>query len=235
MANFAKGMIDMSVSIYSKLLGINRCYVIKAGGCIMVDTGPSISERAIENWLRTIPISPQDIQLIVLTHGHADHVGAALRVKNFTGAKIAIHEYDKDMFENGDVVWPSAVTKWGRVLRAGLKPLTGLFRFHGGKVDLVLGNEGLSLAEYGIPGRVIHTPGHTLGSVSVLLETGDAFVGCMTHNNFPFRFSPGLPIFAEDLPILRDSWRSLVEQGAEMIYPAHGGSFSAEVMLKALS
>jgi glyoxylase-like metal-dependent hydrolase (beta-lactamase superfamily II) len=227
-------MIDMSVTIYSKRLGINRCYVIKSGGCIMVDTGPSISERAIENWFRTIPISPQEIQLIVLTHGHADHVGSALRVKKITGSKIAIHEYDKEMFENGDVVWPSAVTNWGRVARVVLKPLTPLFRFHGGKVDVVLGNEGLSLAKYGIPGKVIHTPGHTPGSVSVLLETGDAFVGCMTHNSFPFRISAGLPIFAEDLPKLRDSWRSLLEQGAETIYPAHGDSFSAEAILKAL-
>ncbi len=115
-----------------------------------------------------------------------------------------------------------------------LKPLTPLFRFHGDKVDVVLGNEGLSLADYGVPGRVIHTPGHTPGSVSVLLETGDAFVGCMTHNSFPFRLSPGLPIFAEDLPELRDSWRSLLEQGAETIYPAHGDSFPSGDILKAL-
>jgi glyoxylase-like metal-dependent hydrolase (beta-lactamase superfamily II) len=224
----------MSVNIYSKRLGINRCYVIEAGGCIMVDTGPSKSERAIEKWLRTIPIRPQEIQLIVLTHGHADHVGSASRVKKITGAKIAIHEYDKDLFENGLVVWPSAVTTWGHMARIVLKPLRPLFRFPGVKVDVVLGNEGLSLAEYGIPGSVIHTPGHTLGSVSVLIETSDAFVGCMTHNNFPFRLSPGLPIFAEDLPKLRDSWRSLLEQGAETIYPAHGDSFSSGVILKAL-
>jgi len=225
----------MSVDIYSKRLGINRCYVIKADGCIMVDTGPSISESAIENWLRTIPIDPQEIQLIVLTHGHADHVGAASRVKKITGAKIAVHKYDKDMFENGDVVWPSAVTNWGRLMRAMLKPLSSLFRFQGGKVDVVLGNEGLALADYGIPGRVIHTPGHTPGSVSVLLETGDAFVGCMTHNSLPFRIGPGLPIFAEDLPKLRESWESILEQGAETIYPAHGDPFDSGDILKALS
>lgn len=97
------------------------------------------------------------------------------------------------------------------------KPLTPLFRFPKGRVDVVLRNEGLSLVDYGIPGRVIHTPGHTSGSVSVSLETGDAFVGCMTHNSFPFRLSPDLPIFAEDLPRLRDSWRMLLEQGVETI------------------
>jgi glyoxylase-like metal-dependent hydrolase (beta-lactamase superfamily II) len=44
-------------------------------------------------------------------------------------------------------------------------------------VDVVLGDEEVSLAEYGIPGKVVYTPGHSSGSVSVLLETGEAFVG----------------------------------------------------------
>jgi glyoxylase-like metal-dependent hydrolase (beta-lactamase superfamily II) len=139
------------------------------------------------------------------------------------------------MFENGVVVWPSAVTTWGHVARVVLKPLAPLFRFPKGKVDVVLSNEGLSLAEYGIPGRVIHTPGHTPGSVSVLLETGDAFVGCMTHNGFPFRLSPNLPIFAEDLPRLRESWRMLLEQGVDTIHPAHGEPFSSEAIMETLS
>ena len=225
----------MSVSIYSKRLGINRCYVIKASGCIMVDTGPSISERAIENWFKSIPVEPEEIQLLVLTHGHADHVGAASQVKNITGTKIAIHENDKDMFEQSEVVWPSPVTTWGRVAIKTMMPLTSLFRFNGSNVDVVIGDEGLTLAEYGIPGRIIHTPGHTLGSVSVLLETGDAFVGCMTHNAPPFRLSPGLPIFAEDLSKLRDSWELLIDKGAEMIYPAHGNSFPVSDIRKVLS
>ena len=225
----------MSLTIYSKRLGIDRCYEIKASGCIMVDTGPSMSERAIENWIKSIPVEPEEIQLLVLTHGHADHVGAASQVKNITGAKIAMHENDKNMFETGEVVWPSAASTWGRVARYLLKPLTPIFRFNGSKVDVVIGDEGLSLVEYGIPGRIVHTPGHTSGSISVLLETGEAFVGCMTHNAPPFRLSPGLPIFAEDLIKLRESWRSIIDQGVETIYPAHGDSFPVGVILKTLS
>jgi glyoxylase-like metal-dependent hydrolase (beta-lactamase superfamily II) len=225
----------MSVDIFSKRLGINHCYVIKADGCILVDTGPPGTGRAINDWLRTLPIDPKEIQLIVLTHGHADHVGSAKRVKEFTGAKIALHEYDTAMFEGGIVVWPTAVTNWGRVARLILRPLTPLFRFTGSSVDVVIANDGLSLKEYGIPGRVVYTPGHTSGSVSVLLETGDAFVGCMTHNGFPFRLGPGLPIFAEDLPKLKESWKVILEHDVRMIYPAHGGPFSPEIILESIN
>lgn len=201
----------------------------------MIDTGPPRSEQAIEDWLRVIGIRPDEIQLIILTHGHADHVGSALGVKQLTGAKIAIHEYEKYAFENGIFVFPSAVTAWGYIVRTALTPLIGMFRLPETPVDVVLRDEGLSLVEYGIQGRVIHTPGHTPGSVSVLLDTGDAFVGCLAHNNMPFRLSPGLPIFAEDLSKVKESWSLLFEKGAKNIYPAHGEPFSVEVIHKALS
>ncbi|HAA85644.1 MAG TPA: hypothetical protein DCE14_04735 [Kosmotogaceae bacterium] len=103
-------------------------------------------------------------------------------------------------------------------------------KFSGVRADIVLGSEGLNLAEYGIAGEVIHTPGHTSGSVSVLLETGEAFVGCLAHSNFPFRYGPGLPILADEPQRLKSSWNTILERGAETIYPAHGKPFSAEAI-----
>ena len=102
-------------------------------------------------------------------------------------------------------------------------------------VDLVIGDQGFSLTEYGIPGEVIYTPGHSPGSVSVLLETGDAFVGDMAMNKFPLRIFPGLPIFAEDIAQVRESWNLLLNAGAKTIYPSHGEPFSADIIKKALS
>lgn len=67
-------------------------------------------------------------------------------------------------------------------------------KYPGTKPDIVMDTEEFSLWEYGIDGRVLHTPGHTKGSVSVLLESGELFAGCMAHNRFPFRLTPGLPI-----------------------------------------
>ena len=174
----------MPVKIYSKRIGINRCYVIKADGCIMVDTGPPKSGKVIEKWLGEILLDPQKIRLTVLTHGHADHVGSALRVKNFTGARIALHEEDTYMIENSQTVWPAAASTWDHIARYLFRPLASVLRFDSFKTDVIIGDEGLSLEEYGIQGKVISTPGHTPGSVSVLLETGDAFEGCMPITSF---------------------------------------------------
>ena len=93
-------------------------------------------------------------------------------------------------------------------------------------VDIGITEKGFSLSAYGIPGRVISTPGHTEGSVSVLLESGEAFVGDLAMNKVPLRFTPGLPIFAEDIHRVKASWKKLMKMGAETIYPGHGKPFT---------
>ena len=99
---------------------------------------------------------------------------------------------------------------------------------------MILRDEGLSLAEYGIPGKVIHTPGHTPGSVSVLLETGEAFVGCMAHNIRMFTLRPNLPIYAENIEQIKVGWKVLIDEGVKMIYPGHGKAFPVEKIKKYL-
>lgn len=130
---------------------------------------------------------------------------------------------------------PPGVTTWGRIMGFMLRIFSPLYHLPATGVDVVLEDEGLSLAEYGIPGKVIHTPGHTSGSVSVLLERGDAFVGDLAMNGLPLRLRPGLPIFAQDLPAVRESWKRLLDLGARTVYPAHGEPFSADIIRKALS
>jgi glyoxylase-like metal-dependent hydrolase (beta-lactamase superfamily II) len=71
--------------------------------------------------------------------------------------------------------------------------------------------------------------------VSILLETGDVFVGDLAMNKFPLRLSPGLPIFAEDWDKVKESWKMLLDQGAKTVYPAHGEPFPADIIQKELS
>ena len=106
--------------------------------------------------------------------------------------------------------------------------------FPSASVDLVLGDDDFSLEPYGIHGRVIHTPGHTSGSMSLLLDTGDAFVGDLAVNGLPFRIGPGMPHVGENADAIKESWSLIISSGARQIYPAHGKPFSADVLEKLL-
>jgi len=224
----------MRVSIHPIGLGA-QCYVVQGEGSIMIDGGTPNQAKGFMKALERLAVQPEDIQLLVITHGHWDHIGSAKDIKELTGTKIAMHHREKDQLEKSRKVLPPGVTPWGRIIMGTTAMIMPFVRIPATDVDVVLGDEALSLAEYGIPGKVIYTPGHTMGSVSVLLETGDALVGDLAMNGFPMRFSPGLPIAAEDMQRMKESWKLLLEQGAQTIFPGHGKPFSAEIIRKSLS
>jgi hydroxyacylglutathione hydrolase len=226
----------MSTDIFSLKLGFNRSYLIRGGkGIIMIDCGMPNKLRAFEKLISGYNINPDEVKLIVLTHAHIDRIGSARAIKLFTGAKIAAHEDEKILMENGRFVWPKGVTGWGKISRILFLSYLKVKRIAKAKVDLVLKNDDYALTDYGIDGRIIFTPGHTSGSISVLLKTGEAFVGCLAHNGFPFRSSPGLPIFADDLEKTKESWKLLIDKGARMIYPGNGNPFPVEVIKQYLN
>jgi len=224
----------MGVKIYTIPLGFDHCYILQDKGTVMVDGGSPKTVKQFRKTIEEIHLNPKDIKLMILTHGHWDHIGSAKEIKDLTGAKIALHEKEKEWLEKSQKPMPPGVTLWGHIFGGIIRTFLPFIHIPSTKVDLVLGDESMSLSEYGIPGRVIHTPGHSSGSVSVLLETGEAFVGDLAMNKFPLRLSPGPPIFAEDWEALKKSWQILLDQGAKTVYPAHGEPFSVDIIRKGL-
>ncbi len=222
--------------IHTVPVGFDRCYILESEGVVMVDGGAPGRARAFRAGLARLALQARDISLIVITHGHFDHFGSARAIKDMTGARLAVHERDRAALDEGrSLAVPPALTAWGRVLLLALRPVAVRLRIPPAPAEVVLTERDLPLAPFGLHGRVIHTPGHTDGSVSVLLDSGEAFVGDLAMNGFPLRRGPGMPAFARDFAQVQASWRKLLEAGATAIYPAHGRPFPAEVLRRELA
>lgn len=218
----------MVSEIISFSLGVTSCYLIIGNDIVMVDAGMPNKLQLFKKVLSKHKIDPSRIKLIVLTHSHFDHAGSARDIRNLTGAKIAIHESEAECVERDRVLIPKSVNLKGKIT----KPLIFSFKIPFPKFtpDILLRNDPYPLSEFGIDGQIIHTPGHTTGSLSVILNSGEAFVGCMAHNGFPFRLKPGLPIYAQDIESIKETWKTLIDRGITFIYPGHGKAFPVEVM-----
>jgi hydroxyacylglutathione hydrolase len=210
-------------------LGIDNCYLLCGERKILIDGGAPGRIQDFRRSLAQLGISPTEIYAILLTHGHADHIGSLYALRDLTGAQIWAHQADSVRVECGNPALPPGVTAWGRAL-IGLGHLFYRPKITPCKVDLRLGDDNVSLAKYGVPGRVIHTPGHSSGSVCVLLDTGEVFAGDMAMNAWFLRRTPGIAVLAEDREVMVQSWKKLIRMGARWVYPAHGRDFPIELI-----
>lgn len=226
----------MQTLIHHIGLGFDDCWIIQGDKAIMIDGGAPGQGKAFDRALADRHLPPESVQLLIITHGHWDHIATASHIKKTTGARIAMHHLEQEWLERSLKPQPPGVTPWGRVLGQILAGIMPLVHIPPATVDMTLDGKNLPLplAEFGIPGKIIHTPGHSPGSVSVVLDSGEAFVGDLAMHKLPLRRSPGLPIFADDLGIVKQSWLRILNAGARTIYPAHGKPFSADVFREVL-
>ncbi len=218
------------MNIYTLRMGITRCYIIQDKGTIFVDCGPPNKLANFVKGMQEVSIDPKEVKLIVNTHGHYDHIGSAKVIKDTTGAQIAMHAPDKEWLEKSINPVITGVTAWGKIM----SKITSHPHINETIVDIILGDEDFSLVPFGVAGKVVYTPGHTMGSVSILLETGEAFIGDLAMSGLPLRLSLGLPIFAEDIKKAKESISMLLEKGAKTFYPGHGNPFPVNAISKYL-
>jgi glyoxylase-like metal-dependent hydrolase (beta-lactamase superfamily II) len=224
----------MDIKIFPIPMMFDTIYAIRGEGVILIDGGDPGKMENFKRGLEISSINPQEIQLIILTHGHWDHIGSAKEIQAFTGARTLLHQKDMHFLDEIHPSQPPGFTLWGKFIIAMITRYTSKIHIPAFQVDIVAKDENISLSDFGIPGKVVYTPGHSWGSVSVLMDSGQVFVGDLGMNMFPMRLSPGLPIFGDDFQVVKKSWQKLLDMGARTVYPAHGKPFPAEVIKNAV-
>lgn len=186
-------------------LGFLNAYLIKGERTIVVDAGYPRFARGVLSALEDRAIDPRDVSLILLTHGHLDHIGGVERLREHLDAPIALHSADVEIARSGRDRPLHGTDLLGRVFARFAPRTAPAFEpdiIHDGALDL---------AAYGVHGRTIHTPGHTPGSISVILEDG-LICGDLLAGGALRRGSPRLPYFADDLEAVGDSVRKLLDR-----------------------
>ncbi len=194
----------MFVKMYAVGMLETNCYLVgslEEGESIVIDPGFD-TDTACQNLLSIVDQKGLDVKFVVNTHGHSDHVSGNSILKKATGAQILIHEQDASMLSEG-----------GR----DLAYMFG-FRFAPSFPDRFL-KEGDIIKVGSIGLRVIHTPGHSRGSISLFGEgavfTGDAlFAGSIGRYDLPGGS------FHELIKSIRNKLITLPEQ--TKVYPGHG-------------
>ena len=198
-----------------KVDGVNcNCYFVKEpGGWALIDTGMPKNDKKILLYLRgTLGGQPSDVKTIIITHAHVDHVGSLDALKKATGAEVAAHEADADYIA-GKKPAPMPASRSLKFLLFRL--LSPFMKAAPVEVDVRL-KEHDTVAGL----KVIHTPGHTPGSICLLNPKRHVlFVGDLVR--FVDGKVVGPPITLDELQV-KESMAKISKLEFDVMLSGHG-------------
>ena len=206
----------MPVKVHSIKAGMAYCHLIESdAGLVLIDAGSPGQERGV---LRAMQgLHRDDLRLILITHAHLDHYGSAAALKRETGAPVAIHAADAEAMAGGETRLGS-VRYWGHAVKLILPWVKRWVGPEPVQADVLLA-DGDDLQEFGLSAKVIHTPGHTPGSCSVIVDGAIAFVGDLVS---PMGWPHAQILYADDWAQLSRSLRTLQALQPDWVYSGHG-------------
>ena len=190
----------------------SRVYLIVDEALTLVDSGLPWHPVGILNYIHSIGRRPDELKHILVTHSHPDHVGGTLSLVKKTGATIVAHRSDTRRDHNNDL--HLGYTGFSGPIPLPM-PLLGRIG-----VDL-LAEDGDTLPLHGGI-RIIHTPGHTPGSVCFLLEEDKVLFSGDTIFSDGNRISRSIPFPGYDRDSYIRSLRRLSEFEFECVFGGHG-------------
>ena len=188
-----------SVTIVDAGYRSTNYWVVSAGTSrLLVDLGWPGTLGKMRASLKRKDVPLQEIRYGLATHYHIDHAGLAQELKE-VGVPLLVLDVQVEAIP---------------LMKRWTKPEDNYMDITlEDNVTISFAESRPLLEEIGIPGEIVHTPGHSDDSVSLLLDDGSVFTGDLTH--------PAL-VGMEDPDVVSASWRILRERGATRVYPGHG-------------
>jgi glyoxylase-like metal-dependent hydrolase (beta-lactamase superfamily II) len=179
-------------------------YLVDAGSeLVLIDAGAGLGIDRIMRNIKHLGFDPYQIGHIVATHCHIDHIGGIAPLQDLCGCKVIAHVLDRSGIEEFD----------GRLTAASLYGI----EYRPVKIDTLLKAEKEMHTIGDIDFCFIHTPGHTPGSISVMLDLeGRVLFGQDIHGPFD-------PAWGSDIILWRSSMEKLLLLSADVLCEGHAG------------
>jgi glyoxylase-like metal-dependent hydrolase (beta-lactamase superfamily II) len=180
-------------------------YLVYGDSITLIDTGFNGSEKLVAEYIRSTGRDPSGIGMVILTHSHPDHIGSVKAIRDLTGCVVAAHPLDRPAIESVDLMHLREPAPGVPPLVGGPVPVGRLLR----DGDSISPGKGLTL-------EVLHMPGHTPGSIALLLrEEMVLFTGDTAQ-------VPGrAPVYPDPVALVRSIHRLKGIPGIRHFLPAH--------------
>lgn len=191
---------------------------------VLVDTGLGKYRNKLMKNLDNL-LNGKKLSYLVLTHAHYDHVENASIIREKYGAKIIIHRNEAEYLMQGTTPIPNGTNFLTHMVVYMGKRINGLKMYQKASADIKVDDYySLSPNCY-----LIHTPGHTDGSMTLIVDdevalVGDAMFGVFRGSVFP--------PFANDVPNMIRSWNKLLQTSCNIYLPGHGTENSRQLLEK---
>ncbi len=168
-------------------------------GMLLFDTGWAGTFPALCKALGEIKAAVQDIDYILISHYHPDHMGIAQEIAD-QGAVLLVPDVQVNYLHTADSVFEKEKNR-------------AFIPVYDDKVRKMTIEEGAAvLSGIGLSGRIIYTPGHSDDSISLYLESGDLFVGDL-NPLYELEMHKGTQI--------EESWNELLSLKPKRVYYGH--------------
>ena len=232
-------------------IGLNNLYLFKNKNdeYLLLDTGINVKKEKILKKLIQKIGDIKKIKVIVLSHSHADHVGNLKILINEIGdVRVIAHKNSENILETGKSVIPNGFYPFTEKISKKLKTKKNFSKNIFPKLEKTdmekvifinfLQQERILLSEYGFGNmEIIETKGHSDDSISLAVfdeKNNEKYLFCGdVVQNLCFKF-PLIPLFGENKEELIESWKKIILNGYDKIFPATGKEITARDLIRRL-